>query len=202
MASSIFALNKENFKENIKVMNKLFSDITNPDSDTNNFKPIPIFITQTQANNYKSYPPYIVNSYPNQYGFYKDLNKDKSVRKNITKYYYYKILDKWIYGKLMPLLAFIDISHDKPQLIKSLSQFDAKKVLSDTPEQIEKKIDYFEKNIITKDIVKHVLKKILMNNTNINWYDLHKYEEKIKTVFYNYFLDKLKHSIEKYGEKE
>ena len=57
-----------------------------------------------------------------------------------------------------------------------------------------------EKIILTKDMVRHVLKKICQDN-QINWYDLNKHEKKIKTVFYNYLLRKLKESIKKYGSK-
>lgn len=38
----------------------------------------------------------------------------------------------------MPLLAFVDVSGDKPQLIKSLSDYDVQKLTSDSTEQIEK----------------------------------------------------------------
>jgi hypothetical protein len=187
--------------DSIRQWNKAYAEAINPDSDQ--IKSFPVILTQPQLYSTKSYTPYVgVNPLTSNVissGFYKDLNKDKSVQKTFTKYYYYKILDKWIYKELMPLLAFVDISGDKPQLIKSLSQYDVQKLVSDSSEQIEKKINYLERVIITKDMVKHVLKKICSEN-NINWYDLDKNEKKIKTVFYNYLLDKLKDSIKKYGK--
>ena len=187
--------------DSIRQWNKAYAEAINPTSDQ--IKSFPVILTQPQVYNTKSYTPYIgvnpLNSNVISSGFYKDLNKDKSVQKTFTKYYYYKILDKWIYKELMPLLAFVDISGDKPQLIKSLSQYDAQKLASNSSEQIEKKINYLERIIITKDMVRHVLKKICSEN-DINWYDLDKNEKKIKTVFYNYLLDKLKDSIKKYGK--
>lgn len=131
-------------------------------------------------------------------GFYKDLNKDKSVQKTYAKYYFYKIIDKWIYKDLFPLLAFIDIKSGKPELIKSLEFFDVLELEKETEYDIEKKIKYMEEILITKNMVRHVLKKICDDN-NINWYHLNKNEKKIKKVFYNYMLDKLKHAITKYG---
>jgi hypothetical protein len=188
---------------NIRQWNKAYAEAINPDSDQ--IKSFPVILTQPQVYSSKSYTPYIgINPLTSNIissGFYKDLNKDKSVQKNLSKYYYYKILDKWIYKELMPLLAFVDISSDKPQLIKSLNQYDVEKLVKNTPEQIEKKINYLENVLITKDMVRHVLKKICSEN-GINWYDLDKNEKKIKTVFYNYLLDKLKESIKKYGNKE
>lgn len=187
--------------DSIRQWNKAYAEAINPDSDQ--IKSFPVILTQPQLYSTKSYTPYVgvnpLNSNVISSGFYKDLNKDKSVQKTFTKYYYYKILDKWIYKELMPLLAFVDISGDKPQLIKSLSEYDVKKLASNSSEQIEKKINYLERVIITKDMVRHVLKKICSEN-DINWYDLDKNEKKIKTVFYNYLLDKLKDSIKKYGK--
>jgi len=180
-----------------------YTEAINPDSDK--FKSFPLILNQQQVYNTSKYTPYIgINPYNSNVvssGFYYDLNKDKSVQKNLTKYYFYKILDKWIYKELMPLLAFVDISSEKPRLIKSLSQYDVKKIVSNSEEQIEKKINYLEKVIISKDMVRHVLKKICSEN-GINWYDLDKNEKKIKTVFYNYLLGKLKESIKKYGYKD
>lgn len=187
--------------DSIRQWNKAYAEAINPDSDQ--IKSFPVILTQPQLYSTKSYTPYVgvnpLNSNVISSGFYKDLNKDKSVQKTFTKYYYYKILDKWIYKELMPLLAFVDISGEKPQLIKSLSEYDVQKLASNSSEQIEKKINYLERVIITKDMVRHVLKKICSEN-NINWYDLDKNEKKIKTVFYNYLLDKLKDSIKKYGK--
>ena len=197
--SNIIITDVDSAKKSIEA----YTEAINPDSDK--FKSFPLILNQPQAYNTSRYTPYIgINPYNSNVvssGFYYDLNKDKSVQKNLTKYYFYKILDKWIYKELMPLLAFVDISSEKPRLINSLSQYDVKKLLTNSEEQIEKKINYLERFIITKDMVRHVLKKICSEN-GINWYHLDKNEKKIKTVFYNYLLSKLKESIKKYGYKD
>ena len=46
-----------------------------------------------------------------------------------------------------------------------------------------------------KDIVKHMLKKVL-NKYNINWTDLKDYETEIKKLFFNYLKDKLEDAVE------
>lgn len=187
--------------DSIRQWNKAYAEAINPDSDQ--IKSFPVVLSQPEFYSSKTHTPYVginpLSSSVISSGFYKDLNKDKTVQKTLTKYYYYKILDKWIYKTLMPLLAFVDTTTDKPQLIKSMEQFDAKKLVSNSSEEIEKKINYLEKVLITKDMVRHVLKKICKEN-NINWYDLDKNEKKIKTVFYNYLMDKLKDTIRKYGK--
>jgi hypothetical protein len=187
---------------------KQYVDAINPDLDSlnslNSNNSLPIFITQSNIYNPNKDTPFVsVNPYKPGLitsGFYKDLNKDKSVQKTFAKYYFYKILDKWIYKELLPLLAFIEInSSGKPQLIKSLEDFDVQKLAKDSEEDIEKKVSYMENVLLTKDLVRHVLKKIA-NENNINWYDLNKHEKKIKKIFYNYLLDKLKESINKYSK--
>lgn len=183
-------------EDSIKEINKV--NVMNYDTISTNSFPVvlsPTIYNPKTSSSYIGYNP----SYPNiiTSGFYDDLNKDKSVHKTLSKFYFYKILDKWIYKELLPLLAFVDISN-KPQLIKSMDKFNIKNLETNSDIDIQKKINYLEKNIITIDIVKHVLKKIC-NDNNINWYDLNKYEKKIKKVFYNYLFDKLKHSIKHYG---
>lgn len=193
----------KNYVDAVKESNKAYAELINPDTDSVSVKSYPMFLAQPQIYSSKTHTPYVgINPISSQVvssGFYKDLNKDKSVQKTLTKYYYYKILDKWIYKELMPILGFVDLSGDKPQLIKSIEHYNANKLANESSEQIEKKIDYLEKVLITKDMVRHVLKKICSDN-NINWYDLDKNEKKIKSVFHNYLLDKLKDSIKKYGK--
>ena len=202
MNSTFAAAAVDTNKEAIREWNKAYSDILD---STNQQKSFPLIITQPSIYNSQNDSTYIsVNPYnPGLItsGFYKDLNKDKHVQKTLTKFYFYKIVDKWIYKELLPLLAFIEIESDKPVLIKSLSEYDVQKLAKDSHDDIKTKVEYMEKIILTKDMVKHVLKKIC-NENNINWYNLNKYEKKIKNVFYNYILDKLKESIKKYGNNE
>jgi len=193
--STFAAANKDVIQASIKA----YSDATDP---TIGQQTLPLFLTKAQIFDPNTDSTFIsVNPYNNRLissGFYKDLNKDKSVQKTLSKYYFYKIIDKWIYKELLPLLAFVDISSGKPRLIKSLEQYDVQKLAKDSDEDIEKKIEYMEKIIITKDMVRHVLRKICEEN-GINWYHLNKHERMIKKVFYNYLLGKLKESIGKYN---
>lgn len=130
--------------------------------------------------------------------FYNDLNEDKHVQKTVVKYYYYKIFDKWLYEDLLPLLAYVDVDNNgEIRLIKSLNDYDVKK-LGKEPETItQKKIKYMENKIISKDLVKHVLKKICTEN-NINWYGLKKYNGKIKKILFKYLSNKIKNAIERH----
>ena len=124
----------------------------------------------------------------------KNLNTSRQVQKTITKYIYYKLVDEWIYKKLFPILAFVKIVDNKPQLIKSMSEYNIGKLASQTDEEIELRAYYLESNIITKKLVSKVLKKIV-NRMCFNWYELNKHEKTIQNVFYEYLKDLLEESI-------
>ena len=126
--------------------------------------------------------------------FNQNLNTSYQVQKTITKYIYYKLVDEWIYKKLFPILAFVKIVNGKPQLIKSMDEYDINKLSSETDEDIELRADYLESNIITKKLVSKVLKKTV-NRMCLNWYELDKHEKTIQNVFLEYLKDLLEESI-------
>ena len=139
-------------------------------------------------------------AYPTKNGIvtysYKNLNKDKKTIKTITKYYYYKILDKWLYKDLFALLGFIKIVNDEPKIINSIEEYNAVKLANESERDIEKRVRYMEKIIISKDLIKHVLKKVI-SKYNIDWAELDQYESEIKKYFYNYLKDKFEETIKK-----
>lgn len=126
--------------------------------------------------------------------FNQNLNTSSQVQKTITKYIYYKLVDEWIYKKLFPILAFVKIVNGKPQLIKSMDEYNINKLSSETDEEIELRAEYLEANIITKKLVSKVLKKIIKRMC-FNWYELNKNETTIQNVFLEYFKDLLEESI-------
>jgi hypothetical protein len=128
--------------------------------------------------------------------FNQNLNTSKQVQKTITKYIYYKLVDEWLYTKLFPLLSFIKIVDSKPQLIKSMSEYDINKLASETDDEIEQRADYLEENIITKKLVSKVLKRIVKRMC-LNWYELDKHIKTIQEVFLEYFKDLLEEVIGK-----
>lgn len=136
----------------------------------------------------------IQNTMNNNY----NLNSDKNVQKTISKYFYYKLIDEWLYKELFVLLAFVEIVDGRPKLIKSMEKYSVEKLASESDEDIEKRVEYFESDIITKKIVKQILKKIVKRMC-INWYDLDKKENVVRKVFLEYFKNLLEESIRKFN---
>lgn len=141
-----------------------------------------------------------INSQINSQNMYnQNLNTSKSVQKTISKYYYYKLVDEWLYKKLFSLLAFVEIVNGKPQLIKSMNRYSVERLATETDDAIEARAEYLEKNIITKKLVKQILKKIVKNMC-FNWYDLNKHENTISKVFLEYLKELLETSINEYNK--
>ena len=126
-----------------------------------------------------------------------NLNSDKHVQKTISKYFYYKFIDEWLYKELFQLLAFVEIINGNTQLIKSMDKYSIEKLASESEAGIEKRVGYFESEIITKKLVKQILKKIVKRMC-INWYDLEKKENMVRKVFLEYFNNLLEESIKKF----
>ena len=173
--------NLKNYLENIK-----------DNSGTNLLYPAMIVNnTPVKINKLSPYVAYDVNNSHINIGYYNDLNKNKIVHKSIIKYFYNKIVDKWLYGKLNSLLGFIDIINNKPSIIKSMKKYKNNTNLEDT----EIKIDFMVNTIITKDIVKNVIKNIITKYNNINWVNIIKYKTLFIDKFNNYLKTKLEESI-------
>lgn len=126
--------------------------------------------------------------------FNQSINASKQVRKTITKYIYYKLVDEWIYTKLFPILAYVKIVNGVPQLIESMKEYDIDNLASENDQQIEARVKYLEKNIFTKKLVSKVLKKIIKKMC-FNWYELDKHMNTIQQVFFEYFKELLEKVI-------
>lgn len=130
--------------------------------------------------------------------FNQKLNTSKQVQKTISKFFYYKLVDNWLYNKLFPILAFVKIVDGSAQLIKSMGEYNINGLEFQTDKEIELRVAYLEKNIITKKLVFKVLKKIVKKMC-FNWYELDKHIYKIQQVFLEYFKDLLEESIRSFN---
>lgn len=176
---------------------KLIHDLSSDDNTS--YTSVVFPIVDTNVNLKKTSPFLNVTTVGNtgvqySYGTYTDLNKNKGIQKKITKYFLYKILDKWLYNDFRSILAFIKISDGKPSLIRSMNEYNSNSVDTESAENIEKRIDYLEKILINKKLVKHVLKKIMSEN-NIEWINLNKNKSIIKKIFKKYIREKLESAV-------
>lgn len=167
----------QTMRDYILRMNDVYSDVTDPTTT----RLFPLVIPSSLTPNVK---------------YYEDIHNDHRVQKTITKHFYYKIVDKWLYNELLPLLAFLKINKSSGgiDIIESMDDYDIQSLGKDTDAEIEAKVRFMEENIITRKLVSHVLKSVCKEN-RIKWYELKKYEKHVRKVFYNYIYDKLKKVI-------
>ena len=177
---------------------KLINDLKSDDDDSiYTSYSVPLIYTKDdlkKTSPYMNVVPLGTSGFQYSYGRYTDLNKDKSIQKKVTKYFLYKILDKWLYNDFRNILAFVKMSDGKPSLIRSMSDYKPESISSDSVENIEKRIDYLEKILINKKLVKHVLKKVISEN-EIGWVELNKHKPLIKKILKKYISSKLEDAI-------
>ena len=121
-------------------------------------------------------------------GVYSSLDQDPTVHKQVAKYFYNKLLNKWI-TENNDLLSFVDLQGDEAKLVSSLSN------LSSNNSNKLTKIEFLKNKLIDKELVRHFLKKIV-NENNIKWYHLNKHEDMIKPKLIKYIRSKLEALIQ------
>lgn len=102
---------------------------------------------------------------------YSNLEDNEKVKRTVVKHFMYKTLDKWLYGDLIHLLGYVTIKDKKIDIISDLSKYSKKSVDSDSDSDVEKKVNFIEKFIISKNMVRRVLDKYV-SETGASWYDL------------------------------
>jgi hypothetical protein len=120
-----------------------------------------------------------------------DLNKDSRVQKQVSKYFMYKTLDKWLYDDMSDLFDYFKVDVNGARLLHNLSEHsEAKK----SPEDVEKIISYVEQYILTYDTMKRILTGFVASS-KANWYDLQKNEYFVKEIIHKKLLGIIKATI-------
>jgi hypothetical protein len=110
---------------------------------------------------------------------YLDLNLDERVHKRFTKYFYYKILDDWLFDDLVDSLAYLKYNTGTKKV--SFTENGEKDTSRETQESVEAKIKFIEDGVMTRNDVYKILKR-LVSESKINWYDLPKIHSAVKDV--------------------
>lgn len=128
-----------------------------------------------------------------------DLNRDPNLHQMMTKYFYYKTLDKWLKKEkdMLELLNYLKVTDKGIEVVepeKNNSQYDNQLV-------VDKKVDFIENNVLSKDDIYNILKKYV-RETNTNWYDL---EEKatyfIKEIIKKFIKKKFESALQRSNKR-
>lgn len=125
------------------------------------------------------------------------LNESWLAQKDMTHDLLMRILDKWLYtDELCHVLKYLKIVNGKVQRISNSSEIKANKVCDDSNEDIEKKADYIEANLLTTNDMRHLLQRIC-DETGTKWFELRQKEDLVLNVVDRYLRKKLKNPVEK-----
>lgn len=113
------------------------------------------------------------------------LNNDPRYRKDVIRYIYMKLTEKWLYHdiKFRKLLRYFKISEEGKEGKVSLID-DPNKIEKETEEQEKYRnfiFRYIEKYFINKHLVSETVKQYIAK-THINWYDIFSNTDSIKKL--------------------
>jgi hypothetical protein len=158
----------------------------------------PAFVSVPQITQKKNFVPFITTDPLNPFGAvlgsYQNLDDDKDIHKKVTSHIYNKLVKKWFYDSLLPLLAFVKSDNGRYELIKSMNEYNPQSVKSESVSNIERKIEYMQDKIITHKDLRHFLKKFVKNH-DYHWYTLYTAEDKIKDELHKHLKKLLESAI-------
>ena len=122
------------------------------------------------------------------------MNDSYVVQQDVTKYFKFKTLDKWIYTDFSSVLKYLNYRDGKVSLIKKIDDKENTDVSKDSTKVLEAKADFIEENILTESKTRAILIRI-MKELGIKWYELPQYETLVKEVIERYLKNKLKKMV-------
>ena len=127
------------------------------------------------------------------------LNDSYVVQKDVTKYFMYKTLDKWIFNDFPSVLKYLVYKDGKVSLIKKLGDKENNEVSKDSEKALEAKADYIEDKLLNESKTREILIRI-MRELGLKWFELPYRENLVKEVMERFLKKKLKKMVS--GEKD
>lgn len=130
-------------------------------------------------------------------GLYLNYNNDPITRNNITKHYYYKVLDKWLYSDMIELLNYLIVDNNGTvSLIKNMSNYKKGRAEENSRKQINDKVEFLEKFLFTRKDLYEILIEFT-KDTNIQWIHMARNEYILKKYIQESIENKLKYLVKK-----
>jgi hypothetical protein len=122
------------------------------------------------------------------------LNDSYVVQKDVTKYFMYKTLDKWIYDEFPSVLKYLVYRDGKVSLIKKLADKENNEVSKDSEKALEAKADFIEEKILDESRTREILIRV-MRELGLKWFELPYREGLVKEVIERFLKKKLKKMV-------
>lgn len=124
---------------------------------------------------------------------YDTVDDDIEYRNKVTKYFYEKLFNKWIFTHLKKILKFFKIKSNKIVLVKTKNEYNSNKSSDEEKRDI---VEFIINNIYDKYDLKHSLKKFI-KMTDTKWLELQRNKENVLKIIYR----DIKTKIKKFNEK-
>lgn len=125
-----------------------------------------------------------------------NLDYDPEVISRMQRYFYFKILDKWIYSSMSDILNYVTIKNGSPALLSSLNDYKMSNSDNDSKDVTEKKIKFIEDHVISDYDIKIILRDYV-KKYSVHWAYLVRDEHHVRDFILKKILRLIKEKIEK-----
>ena len=122
---------------------------------------------------------------------YENLNNDPDLIRKVTKYFFEKTMNSWMYSDFEDLLTYLVIKGDKVSVVSNKKELENNKRDSNM-KSIEKKVNFIADNVMTKYDMKSFLKKYALKS-GLDLWKLKENKSYVKKSIYK----KIKNKLEK-----
>jgi|SaaInlStandDraft_4_1057021.scaffolds.fasta_scaffold01936_5 hypothetical protein len=127
--------------------------------------------------------------------FNSGLNDNYFAQQQMIEYMMAQFYNNWIYeNELCYLLKYLKVTGNDVNYVSSKDEYKNNKICNDSDDHVEKKIDFIEKNILTKSDMKKILRR-LTNDLGVKWFQLTLKENIAMETIERYVRSALKRNI-------
>ena len=123
---------------------------------------------------------------------YIDVNSDPDLQKKMSKFFFEKLMNKWLHSDFEDLLDHIVVKGKNAKLVSKLKDVKSNKTKGS---EYDDKIDYIAEEVMTKHDVRSFLKKFV-TKSGINWWDLKNHMRIVKKSLYKRIKRRFEKMIE------
>jgi hypothetical protein len=114
------------------------------------------------------------------------------VQRDVTRYFLYKTLDKWLYTEFPNVLKYLVVDKNgSVRVVKNEEEKEKNSVSKDSVDDLENKSDWIEEHILTETAMKEILMRI-MRELGLKFYSLPHHENLVMDVIEKYLKKKLR----------
>jgi hypothetical protein len=118
------------------------------------------------------------------------------VQRDVTRYFLYKTLDKWLYTEFPNVLKYLVVDKNgSVKVVKNEEEKEKNSVSKDSVDDLESKSDWIEENILSESTMKEILMRI-MRELGLRFYSLPHHEQLVMDVIEKYLKKKLRSKMD------